>query len=600
MLYRKVGSPSRASKLSSYTQTALSALLSLGLIAALASLSLSIAQAESNEVAEVYSGEYVVLRQPYQLNPARSSVSEYVGATLAEAPNGKQIAALVKSNMLGALSEGQSSDGIEVYNPAAHGAFCAALRKADPSVSSCEPNYVIRSSAVPNDTQYATLWGMDKISAPAAWDLTTGSRNVVVAVIDTGVDYNHPELAANMWHNPGEIAGNGRDDDNNGFVDDVYGANVISNTGNPMDDNSHGTHCAGTIGGLGNNELGVAGVNWNVSIMGVKFLSAGGAGSLYGAVLAINYAVASGAQIISASWGGGGYSQALYDAINNARAHGVLFVAAAGNSGLDTDTYPNYPSSYDLDNVIAVAAVGKNDVLASFSNFGDNSVDIAAPGVSILSTIPNGGYASYSGTSMATPHVAGVAALVKGYAPELNYAQLKARVLDGDALGTLQGLVAGGKRLNAYRALTSNAVPGSGSGNGGNDGLVNIDSLLGEGGTVYLSPGHAFNLELSGEAGSSSAVRIRFQVDGTMLGKCELGYATLGQTGKATVVGRLRLRGPARIAKSAEFKVSGDSAKRRLKVSNRPSGSSFSKHTLQRYINQSCELIANTVASTSF
>ena len=218
------------------------------------------------------------------------------------------------------------------------------------------------------------------------------SANVLVGVIDTGVDYNHPDLAANIWTNPGEIAGNGIDDDGNGYIDDVHGYDFVNNDGDPMDDNGHGTHFSGTIGGVGNNGIGVAGVNWNVKIMALKFLDSGGSGSTANAVAGVQYATMMGVDVTSNSWGGGGFSQALYDAIDAAGAANIAFVAAAGNNGANNDTSPAYPAAYDLPNIISVAATDDNDELASFSNYGAASVDLGAPGVDILSTLPGNQY----------------------------------------------------------------------------------------------------------------------------------------------------------------------------------------------------------------
>ena len=300
-----------------------------------------------------------------------------------------------------------------------------------------EFNYQVSINVIPNDPQFSALWGLNNtgqtgggfdadIDAAEAWDVEQGSDAVVVAVIDTGIDYNHQDLAANMWRNAGEIAGNGIDDDLNGFVDDVYGYDFINNDGNPMDDNSHGTHVAGTIGAVGNNNLGIVGVSHEVSLMALKFLGSDGSGWTTDAARAVDYAVSMGADIMNASFGGVGFSSVMNDALNRANQAGVLFVAAAGNDyGNNNDLSPHYPSSYDVPNVVAVAATDHRDQLAWFSNYGSTSVDLAAPGVNVLSTIPGNSYASYDGTSMATPHVAGAAALLLAQDPTLTVTQLK-------------------------------------------------------------------------------------------------------------------------------------------------------------------------------
>jgi subtilisin family serine protease/subtilisin-like proprotein convertase family protein len=346
-----------------------------------------------------------------------------------------------------------------------------AAYRADANVLFAEPNFQLVVDWIPNDTNFGDLWGLNNtgqnfgrvdadIDAAEAWNTTTGSRTIIVAVIDTGIDYNHPDLAANMWRNSREIAGNGFDDDRNGFVDDVYGADFHNNDGNPMDDNRHGTHVAGTIGAVGNNARGVIGVSPNVQLMGLKFLAANGSGSTSNAIRAIDYAIANGAKIINASWGGGGGAQgdALYQAIQRARNAGVIFVAAAGNAGANNDVTGSWPANYNLDNVISVAATDRNDNLASFSNYGATKVHLAAPGVSILSTTPNGNYASYSGTSMATPHVAGAAALVWAANPNWTYAQVRSRLLATvDRLASLQNRVSTGGRLNVGSAVAGSS-----------------------------------------------------------------------------------------------------------------------------------------------
>jgi len=340
----------------------------------------------------------------------------------------------------------------------------AALKK-NPNVEYAEPNYEIHIDVIPNDTRFSELYGMRNtgqtggtagadIRATQAWDLFTGDPNLKVGVIDTGVDYNHPDLAQNVWTNPGEIPGNNIDDDNNGYIDDVHGYDFVNNDGDPFDDNGHGTHCSGTIAGVGNNNLGVAGVNWNAKIVGIKFLSSGGSGSTEGAIASVQYAIAVGVRLTSNSWGGGGFSQALLDAINAAGAAGQLFVAAAGNSGVNTDVSPQYPAAYNSPYIISVAATDHNDNLPSFSNFGATTVDIGAPGVNILSTFPGNRYEVLSGTSMATPHVSGVAALTWGRFPLISNLQVKTLILNAaDRKASLAGRCVTGGRLNAFMSI---------------------------------------------------------------------------------------------------------------------------------------------------
>ena len=330
-------------------------------------------------------------------------------------------------------------------------ALISSLRR-HPKVIYAEPNYIVHAILTPNDPSFSQLYGMTKISAPAAWNVTTGSANVVVGVVDTGVDYNHQDLAANMWSNPGGIGG---------CAAGTRGFNAITNTCTPLDDNDHGSHVSGTIGGVGNNGIGVAGVNWTVRIMGLKFLDATGSGSTADAIQAIDFAVIAkiagiNVRVLANSWGGGGFSQALLDEINKANTNGILFVAAAGNSGANNDSTPHYPSSYNAPNVISVAATDSADALASFSNYGATSVHLGAPGVSILSTTTNNTYSSFSGTSMACPHVAGVAALVLSVPvnASMTVAQLKSAILNNvDPIPSLTGMTTTGGRLNASKAV---------------------------------------------------------------------------------------------------------------------------------------------------
>lgn len=342
-------------------------------------------------------------------------------------------------------------------------------------VSYSEPNYIYRANRVPNDPMYGQLWGMKNIgqkdsdgqvgvagvdiNAEAAWEITTGNKKTLIAIIDTGVDYNHPDVKDNVWTNAAEANGKaGVDDDGNGVIDDIHGYNAITNSGDPMDDHGHGTHCAGTIGGHGNDGVGVVGVNWDANIMGVKFLDKEGSGSLEDAVKAIAYANKMGAKVMSNSWGGGGFSQALMDVIKETDASGALFVAAAGNDYSNNDTNPAYPASYQVANVIAVAAVDNKGMKAGFSNYGKSSVHLGAPGVNILSST-GGAYDSWSGTSMATPHVSGVAALVWGNEEGLTAHDVKARLITtAKPVAGLRGKTISGAMLNAYNAV-SNTTP---------------------------------------------------------------------------------------------------------------------------------------------
>ena len=335
-----------------------------------------------------------------------------------------------------------------------------------------EPDFTISlDSTTPNDPRFPDLYGMNNvgqsggsadndINATEAWGITIGSRNNVVGVIDSGVDYNHPDLVGNIWTNPGETAGDGIDNDANGYIDDVHGYDFANGDGDPMDDNGHGTHVSGTIGATGNNGLGVAGVSWQVQIMALKFLGSNGSGAISSAVSALNYATMMhnnygvNVQLTNNSWGGGAFSQAMNDAIAASGNAGMLFVASAGNNASNNDTTISYPAGYNLPNVISVAATDQYDVLASFSNFGATTVDLAAPGVSIMSTMRNNSYGSLSGTSMASPHVSGVAALAWSVDPSASYQKVRDALYAGvDGVPSLSGKTATGGRLNARKTL---------------------------------------------------------------------------------------------------------------------------------------------------
>ncbi|CAJ1364916.1 unnamed protein product [Effrenium voratum] len=313
--------------------------------------------------------------------------------------------------------------------------------------------------STPNDDEFDELWGLHQgndvdIDAPEAWAIHQGlNGRVIIAVIDTGVDYNHEDLRNQMWTNPGEIPGDGIDNDDNGFVDDVYGYNFYAGNGDPMDSNGHGTHCAGTIGAEAGNSVGVAGVSWKPQIMALKFLGPNG-GSTSDAIRSVDYAVQMGAQISSNSWGGGGVSEALRAAITEAANQNHLFIVAAGNDAQNNEVTPSYPCNYNLPNMICVASTDSQNDISSFSNWGTNVVHIAAPGSRIYSTYPNNGYASLSGTSMATPHVSGVAALVLDYVPTLTYRELRQLILDSAVrFDKFASKVSTGALLNAHAAL---------------------------------------------------------------------------------------------------------------------------------------------------
>lgn len=326
-----------------------------------------------------------------------------------------------------------------------------ALHKL-PSVLIAEPNFKVNKIAIPNDPSFPSLWGMTKISAPQVWDVHTGSSSVVVAVIDTGVDVNHPDLKDNIWKNTREIPGNGVDDDGNGYIDDVNGWDFAYGDNDPSDGDGHGTHCAGTVAARGNNGIGVAGVNWVSRIMPVKVLDDSGSGYNYDIYSGLIYAVSNGAKVTSNSYGGGGASSLMASAIKAAQDAGVFFVAAAGNESASKASYPAYYTK-TYSNVLSVASTETNDSLSSFSNYSDG-VDVAAPGRNILSTAPGNQYVTLSGTSMATPHVAGVAALLWSAAPSKTLSEIRSAIRNSsDSVPALAGKVAAGGRVNVKAAL---------------------------------------------------------------------------------------------------------------------------------------------------
>jgi serine protease len=341
----------------------------------------------------------------------------------------------------------------------------------DDRVEFAVPNHIYEmprpvNATKPDDVGFDRLYGLHNegqtggtpdadIDAPQAWavqrGLTQAENGPVIAVIDTGVDYQHPDLRDNMWRNPGEIPGDGIDNDRNGVVDDVFGYNAFDDTGDPMDRQSHGTHVAGTIGARGNNGSGVVGVNQKANLMAVKIFNDQGRTNAAAIIRGIQYADKMGARIANNSWGGGAPNRGIYEAFAESDA---LHIVAAGNDGKDNDVRGSYPANYDLPNIISVAATDHNDELAGFSNYGETQVDLAAPGVDIISTVPGGRYSSMSGTSMASPHVAGAAGLVASEYPGASNEELRLRLLGTvDEKPQLDGKVVTGGRLNVAGAI---------------------------------------------------------------------------------------------------------------------------------------------------
>ena len=395
-----------------------------------------------------------------------------------------------------------------------------AALQLDPEVLDAQPNYIrtIDAAAPPNDPLWVndSMWGLTRIQAQNVWNaITTGSRSIVIADIDSGVNYAHPDLAANMWHNPGEIPDNGVDDDGNGYVDDVYGIDTRNHDGDPMDDNGHGTHTSGTLGAAGNNGIGVVGVNWNTSILACKFAGADGSGTDAAAIECFNYLVTMknrgvDIRVSSNSWGAprgdGPIAQSLKAAIDAAGAAGILNVFAAGNAGVNIDVTPFDPASFTSASIVSVANADSSDNRAGSSNWGPVSVDLGAPGTGIVSTYGSA-YASATGTSMAAPHVAGSAALLIAQQPSLSVNAVKSLLIGTvDMVGPWSGLVASGGRLNVYRAAlanTTNAAP-------------SITLTNPPDGSTFTAPASVF-IEASGFDVDGAIARVDFHANGTLI-----------------------------------------------------------------------------------
>lgn len=410
------------------------------------------ARANDKSSAESYvAGELLVKFKTGEAMRESQSIHERIGARVA-----KEFTDLGWQHVI--LPDGMSvREAIQSY-------------KQESSVAEAQPNFIYRLNLTPNDPMLGSLYGMTKISAPAAWDMTTGSNSVVVALLDTGINYNHEDLAGNVWTNPGEIAANGIDDDANGYVDDLHGIDTVFLDSDPQDDHSHGSHCAGTIGAVGNNAKGVAGVNWNVRLMSIKTHDGvAGASTSVRVITAFTYVrdmkLNHGINIraTSNSYGGppesGTYDQALKDSIDAAGSADIVNVFAAGNDDLNNDLTPTYPGSYNSPSILAVAASDSNDNKASFSSYGATATDVAAPGVNILSTVLGQNYGSKSGTSMATPHAAGAVALLASMHPTLSAASLKATLINTvDVLPQWNDIVLSDGRINVAQALQNPTV----------------------------------------------------------------------------------------------------------------------------------------------
>jgi subtilisin family serine protease len=385
--------------------------------------------------------------------------------------------------------------GLQLVQPGPGSSATETVRRLErsPRVLYAEPDLTRKAAALPNDTHFNLEWGLDNtgqtadgdagtpdadIDAPEAWDINTGSSAITAGILDTGIDAAHPDLSPNIWANPGESGGgretNGVDDDGNGLVDDAHGWDWVDGDADTADDNGHGTHTAGTLGARGNDGVGVAGVGWTIGLAPLRVLDSNGNGNVSHLILAYSYARAKGFRVVNGSLGSGGFSAAERDAL--AAAPNTLFVFAAGNGSLDNDSDPTYPCSYNLPNVLCVAASDGDDGLASFSNYGATTVHLAAPGERIVSTWPASEcgaetppcWAYSDGTSRSAPFVAGAAALVWGLDAAASVATVRSAILDNvDPKPGLAGKTVTGGRLNAFRAVASVQRGGSGSGSGG-------------------------------------------------------------------------------------------------------------------------------------
>ena len=451
---------------------------------ALAATSLVAFSASRNAVAQTISPYAATQQRTIAMRQAGTTVPVDIDAhtvliRFKDTSNTATRDALCRKVGLGAMKTYSLVPGLALVHVAGNPMDAIAQLKSNPAVDYIEPNYMYYRQATPNDQLFSQLWGMNQaanndIDAPEAWDIYTGDPNYRIAIIDTGIDFNHPDLQGNIWVNPGETPNDGIDNDGNGYIDDVsgwdftgtgLGTKFVNGDNNPQDGDGHGTHVAGTIAGKGNNGIGVTGVVWGAKIVPLKFLDDAGSGSTANAILAVDYCRINGIKLSNNSWGGGGSSTPLRTAIANAGAADHLFVAAAGNDAFNIDgLLKSYPASYNLANQINVAATTATGTMASFSNYGRTSVHVGAPGNAIVSTysttaVGSTGYASLSGTSMAAPHVTGVAALLRGRMPGWTVAQVKAAILSTvKPLSSLTTRTVTGGTVSAFKALQTTIV----------------------------------------------------------------------------------------------------------------------------------------------
>ncbi|MEZ5277260.1 MAG: S8 family serine peptidase [Opitutaceae bacterium] len=406
-----------------------------------------------------------------QIRSRVAMVADHVLIQLAAAkPDPQTLTALSEAGL--DLYDEVTPDGLfrarlsDFRDPLSLGRAIGASASVNRVVRYVEPDFIVQASLAPSDSRFADQWALQAhspqhgIGAAQAWEVRTDASSVVVAIIDTGIRATHEDLRDSLWSNPGELSGNGIDDDHNGYVDDVHGANFLTDSGNPSDDNGHGTHVSGIVGAAGNNGKGISGVAWRSRLMSLKILDADGIGTNSAAIEAIDYAIGEGASVINASWGSDGRSNALESAILRADAAGVFFIASAGNEARNIDITPTYPAAYSAPNLIAVAATDSNGMLATFSNWGPQSVLLGAPGTTILSTwsSSDNAYKVEGGTSMAAPHVTGTISLLMAEDADLDVSGVRSRLIRNSISNEfLEGRTLLGLSLNAG-ATIENAV----------------------------------------------------------------------------------------------------------------------------------------------
>lgn len=450
-----------------------------------------------------------------------NSIAMAADHVLVEVPQGVEIGSLIEGSGFEIKKQFSFSPNVLVnfpanFEPAQFETLLAEITSRIGNEITVEPDFIVYKSTTPDDPSFenGTQWNFNNfgqsggtagadISTTEGWEIRTDASTVLVGVVDTGIRTTHQDLIGNLWNNPAEIPGNGIDDDRNGVIDDIHGFNAIDDNGDPSDFDGHGTHVSGIVGAQGNNDLGVTGVAWDVQLMGLRFLGAQG-GFTSDAIEAIDYGRVHGVDILNNSWGGGGFSNTLLNAIQRAEDADILFVVAAGNDSSNNDTSPSFPASYTLDSIVSVASSTRTDALSDFTNFGATSVDLAAPGSTILSTFnaSDNNFATLSGTSMASPHVAGAAAILRAEFPDENFAEIKARLLDTvDVIPAFVGTSLTGGRLNLLGALQNQAIP--------NPGVL----AFGQGSTSVVETAGSLAIIVNRNVGTSGAITVNYQAN---------------------------------------------------------------------------------------